>query len=209
MTIKAVIWDLGGVLLRTIDGSGREHWAKRIGITRQELEEIVFSSKASLLAQSGEISDVEHWEFVGQKLGLPPDELVDFESDFWNGDRLDMDLIEFIQGLHPRYKTGLLSNNFHWLRSAIAKDWKIEASFDSIIISSEVHLLKPDPRIFWLAVTQLNISPEEAIFIDDYPENLFGAEKIGMQAMQFYNPEQIRNDLVKILNAQDEQGKPQ
>ncbi len=71
MTIKAIIWDLGGVLVRTEDQAPRTALADRLGLSRQELEQTVFESEMGLRAQRGEIDPVGLWEWVGGTLGVP------------------------------------------------------------------------------------------------------------------------------------------
>jgi FMN phosphatase YigB (HAD superfamily) len=56
MSIKAVIWDLGGVIVRTEDPTHREKLASDIGITRQHLEQLVFAGEKGEKAQRGEIT---------------------------------------------------------------------------------------------------------------------------------------------------------
>jgi epoxide hydrolase-like predicted phosphatase len=202
MTIRAVIWDLGGVLVRTEDYSGRERLARRLGKSRLELEELVFSSESALRAQAGELNDQQHWEKVRRALSLFPAELSEFQKDFWSGDRLDVALVEVIRNLRPKYKTGLLSNHFPSLRDALRNQWKIEEAFDVVVISAEVGLLKPDARIFRLVLTQLGVFPSEAVFIDDFARNLAGAEAVGMQTLQFRRSDQLCVDLQHLLNGE-------
>jgi glucose-1-phosphatase len=200
LTIRAVVWDMGGVLVRTEDYSGRERLALQLGRPRLELEYLVFSSDSAMRAQLGELDEAQHWENVRRELNLSPIELSEFQDDFWRGDRLDFDLIEIIRSLRPANKTGLLSNNFPGLRSALRKQWNIEDAFDSIVISAEVGLLKPDARIYRLSLAELGILPNEAIFIDDFTRNLAGAEAVGMQVLQFHHSEQARVDLLHMLS---------
>jgi len=70
MTISAVIWDLGGVLLRTEDFSSRQALADRMGKSRTELENLVFDGDSGDRAQLGEISADEHWDNIRRILGL-------------------------------------------------------------------------------------------------------------------------------------------
>ena len=67
-TIKALIWDMGGVLLRTEDGIPRKRLAGRLGTTRRALEELVFGSPSAKQAMRGEIAVEEHWAAVGRTL---------------------------------------------------------------------------------------------------------------------------------------------
>ena len=61
MTIKAIIFDLGGVLLRTTDFTPREKLAARLGMNRNELEKLIFGGESGDLAQRGDITVQQHW----------------------------------------------------------------------------------------------------------------------------------------------------
>ena len=110
MPIRAVIFDLGGVLVRTEDRTSRTRLAERAGLTYMELSELVFDSQSARRAMRGEITTEEHWEEVNKKLGLSKEEYPQVPLDFWAGDRLDEDLVNYLRGLRPQYKTALLSN---------------------------------------------------------------------------------------------------
>lgn len=83
----------------------------------------------------------------------------------------------------PDVKVGIISNTneIHagWLRANIPEF----AQFDSVILSNEVGLLKPDVAIYQLSLTRLKISADKAIFVDDLEENIVGAENIGMTGL--------------------------
>jgi len=83
MIIQAVIWDLGGVLVRTEDYAPRQALAQRYGMTLAEIEEFVFSGESGDRAQRGEISVEQHWENQGRQLGLSPEEIQAFRNEFW------------------------------------------------------------------------------------------------------------------------------
>jgi putative hydrolase of the HAD superfamily len=121
--------------------------------------------------------------------------------EFFGGDRLDSALLDYIRGLHQRYKTGVISNALDDTRSMVENRWGMTDAFDAIIISAEVGVMKPDARIFQIALQSLGVQPAEAVFVDDFPHNVDGARAIGMQAIQFRNPEQARLDLEAILNS--------
>ena len=75
MPIKAVIWDLGGVILRTEETAPRQQLADRLGMARYDLEELVFHSPSGMQAQRGEISVEQHWEKLRQELNLSQEEM--------------------------------------------------------------------------------------------------------------------------------------
>jgi putative hydrolase of the HAD superfamily len=107
--------------------------------------------------------------------------------------------VDYIRGLRTRYKTGLISNTLSDVRPTIENHWRLADAFDAIILSAEVGLMKPDPRIFHAALKALNVQSAEAIFVDDFVQNVEGARAIGMVAVQFRSPEQIRLELEHLL----------
>jgi HAD superfamily hydrolase (TIGR01509 family) len=199
MSIHAIIWDLGGVLVRTEDYRPRDELAARLGVTRQELEGLVFGNPEDYRAQVGEISYEQQWENALAHLGLPPEELPAVEQAFFAGDRLDSDLIDFIRDLKINFSTALLSNALSNLRNLINSEWKINDAFHHLIISAEVGLIKPHADIFNLTLELLGMAPHETVFIDDFPKNVEGAQFVGMHAIHFRNPMQCLADLDALI----------
>lgn len=199
MTIHAVIWDLGGVLLRTEDFTHRERLAKRLGMNRTELEDLVFSGESGRRAQLGEINIEQHWENVRLALHLSQESINEFQSEFWEGDILDRELVNYIRALRSGYKTGLLSNAFSNLRYVVTQVWKFSDAFDTMIISAELGIMKPNPSIYQAAVESLEVAPEQAVFIDDFLHNVEGARAVNMHAIHFQGPGQTRAELEQLL----------
>ena len=200
MSIRAVIFDLGGVLVRTEDRTPRTQLADRLGLTYDELSALVFDSQSAHRAMKGEITAVEHWESVQKALGVPQDEFIKIPRDFWGGDALDENLINYLRDLQPQYKTALLSNAWDDLRQLIEEEWKIDDAFDEMIISAEIGLVKPDPRIYQKMISDLDVEPAEAVFVDDFPENVAGARSQGLHAIHFNDPDQALRDLSHLLD---------
>lgn len=78
------------------------------------------------------------------------------------------------------------------------KHYPILDRFADIVVSGDEGLVKPDPAIFRLACRRLGTTPEHAIFVDDSPANVAGAEAIGMTGILFTSAEQLRADLVAL-----------
>ena len=123
------------------------------------------------------------------------------QQGFWGGDRLDTELVDFIRSLRANYRTGLLSNAWSDLRQVIHDRLKISDAFDEMIISAEVRLAKPDARIFQYAIDKLNVAPNEAIFVDDFPANIESARAFGLNAVRFVTAEQARGEVERLLAA--------
>lgn len=185
MPIKAVIFDVGGVLLRTEDLSGRRKWADRYGLGPWELADVVFNSPAAGAATVGKATEGEVWEAARTALNLSPDELRQFRRDFWSGDRFDDPLLDWVTSLRGRYRTGILSNAWSNARRFLTRNLKITAAFEELIISAEEGVMKPNADIYDRAVRRLGVGPSESVFVDDVLDNVEAARRFGMSAVHF------------------------
>ena len=198
--IKAVIFDLGGVILRTMDQRPRQDLAARLGVKLFDLYNLVFDSETARLATVGKLSTREHWQEIGSRFNLNETDLEVFIQQFWGGDRLDHTLIETIRSLRSSYKTALLSNAWDNLHALVHDTWQIADAFDELVISAEVGLAKPDHRIFHLALARLGVAPQQAVFVDDFNENVTAARWLGMRAIHFSSSTQALMELGSYLN---------
>jgi glucose-1-phosphatase len=197
--IRAVIFDMGGVILRTEDLSSRTTLAAKFGLTCRELENIVFQSPESVRAELGEFTREEHWKNMARVLKFPESELNEFQDAYWDGDAVDKELETYIRGLRPRYKTGLLSNAWEGTRiDAPKRGFTFLDAFDETIFSWEVRLRKPDPRIYRLVLDRLGVQPQEAVFVDDFMKNIEGAKEVGMHTVWFKGREDAVNQLREL-----------
>lgn len=182
---RAVIFDLGGVLLRTEDPTPRRRLEAQLGLSPGQAEALVFHSPMGRQAQMGRITAQELWQWVGHRLGLTPPQLAAFRAAFWAGDRLDRELVALIRRLRPRYQTALLSNAFDDLRPVLTETLGIADAFDAVVISAEEGTMKPDPAIYRKVLERLGRKPAECIFVDDFPENVAGARRLGLTAIHY------------------------
>ena len=199
-TIRAVIWDLGGVIVRTHDHTGRARWEKRLGLRPGQLEQIVFTCETAGQAYVGQAQVDEVWRAVTNQLGVPDTERQAIEHDFWSGDRVDYQLVDYVRSLRPHHKTALLSNAWNDLRGLLNDQWKITDAFDQITISAEVGLAKPDPRIYILPLEALGIAAPQAVFVDDFKINILAAQDVGLRTIHFRNPQQAIAELDDLLS---------
>jgi 2-haloacid dehalogenase len=70
--------------------------------------------------------------------------------------------------------------------------------FKGVLLSGEVRLIKPDPRIFQLFFETHAIDPADAVYIDDLPSNVEAAAALGMHSILFTDPSALRIELVKL-----------
>ncbi|MBI5350366.1 MAG: hypothetical protein HZB77_13785, partial [Chloroflexi bacterium] len=135
--IKALIFDVGGVLLRTEDLSPRQKWAKRYGMDVWDFANAVFDSDEANRATVGLATDDEAWLAAQQRFNVAEAERDQFRIDFFGGDRWDESLLDWIISLRGRYRTAILSNAWGGARKFLASQAKVMAAFEQVIISAE------------------------------------------------------------------------
>jgi putative hydrolase of the HAD superfamily len=185
--VRGLFFDVGGVLMRTEDLSPRRKWEERFGLAEWGLADAVFNSPPSRRASIGLGGSPEIWRHIAERFGLDEAEAADLQRDFWAGDRLDESLLAYIASLRPRYRTAIISNAWPDMRDYLSQSPGIQAAFERTYISAEIGMAKPDPRIYEFVLRDLSLKPEEAVFVDDFPENVDAARSLGM-AVVHYQP---------------------
>lgn len=108
---------------------------------------------------------------------VPGDRLLER---MWAGSRMDDTMLELIRRLHATgIPTGLLSNSWG---GGYPRELFPEM-FDAVVISAEVGMRKPEPRIFLHAAELLGLAPAECVFIDDIEANITAAESLGFSGV--------------------------
>jgi putative hydrolase of the HAD superfamily len=201
MSIKAVFFDLGGVILRTEYQAPRQHLAESFGMDYDDIDKIVFGGEpngSAARASVGEITEEQHWQNVMKTLKLPASEYERVRDEFFAGDVIDREIVEFLRSIKPEYKTGLISNAWSGLRNYIVRE-KFDDAFHHMVISAEVKAAKPSAKIYHIALEQLGVSPNEAVFVDDVWENIQACEKVGMKGILFKSAESTLKQIKNLL----------
>jgi epoxide hydrolase-like predicted phosphatase len=198
MTLRAVLFDLGGVILRTEYQAPRQRLAEEFGMDYDDIDKIVFGGNSAVRASVGEITEEQHWHNVMKILKKPAAEYERIRTDFFAGDVLDHTILNFLRSIKPKYKVGLISNAWSGLRSYIERE-KFEDVFDHMTISAEVGAMKPSAKIYEFALEQLQVQANEAVFVDDVQENIEACEKLGMRGIHFKDPESALEQLKALL----------
>ena len=200
MAIRAVIFDLGGVLFRIQDPTTHRQWEARLGLGEGQLAEIIFNNPVARHATVGDATPEQAWAEVRQRLSLRADELEALRVEFWKGGAWDKELLAWIRSLRVDYKTGLISDAWLDTREDV-KAYVNNSVFDVIVISAEERVRKPGAEIFRRALARLGVAPEEAVFVDDRLLNVEGARRVGMHAVHFTDPLEAREALQRLLQA--------
>jgi putative hydrolase of the HAD superfamily len=189
--IKAIIFDCFGVLI----GKGFESTYRMAG--GDPLQDRTFIAATLGQANLGLISDAEFRAAMARQVGIDPE---DWSRVIKNTERLNTELLTYIKQLRPIYKTAILSNaNKGVLDRLIGEKW-LQQSFDEIIVSAEVGIVKPDERIYQLVADSLGCMPSECLYIDDRAIFLGPARSLGMSVLLYENFDQLKQDMDKLLS---------
>ena len=191
MTIKAVVFDFGGVYTGS-PFTGVHGWHVERGLDPAVGLRAVFgpydqdTDHPWHRLERGEVAiaaAAEQIKAVAAEEGLDID-LFDLLSSMGGGGGVRQDVIDLTLGLRARgYRTALITNNV----AEFADGWRamipVDDLFELVVDSSQVGMRKPDPRIFRMALDQLGVAPDEAVFLDDARGNVDAARALGMHAV--------------------------
>lgn len=197
---KAVIFDMGGVFIRTKPKNNRQELAARYGKNAEELTRMVFLSTESVDAEKGLISRDELMKQIMQSLGEDVEKTQQFIEEFFMNDYEDKELVNYVRTLRPQYKLGLLSNAFPGTREWMEARHEFLSLFDVSYFSAEVGMRKPEEPFFQLILDALQVDPSEVLFIDDFIENIKGAQKMGIQTVWYHDRDAAFAYLKSILD---------
>lgn len=199
MTIRAIVFDIGGVL----------EFAPRIGIT--EKWEEIFVLQAGELDKRlyevwkggsiGTITEVDVHRMIGEILGIDAAQVNAFMDDIWKEylGTPNVELIEYFKKLHEHYITAIISNSFVGAREKEEAAYHFGDMTELIIYSHEVGIQKPNRRIYELACERLNIKPEEMIFVDDVEIIVMAACELGIHGIQFKDSAQTIAEIETVI----------
>ncbi len=185
MTIRAVVFDIGGVLEITPPTGWVEQWEVRLHLNPGELDARLMDVwRAGSL---GTISQEEVEKRIGEILGMDQGQVAALMADLWEEylGELNVELAAYFASLRPRYQTAILSNSFAGARDKEQERYQFAELCDLLIYSHEEGIAKPERRIFELTCERLGVQSAEVVFLDDVETNIAAAREFGMQAILF------------------------
>jgi epoxide hydrolase-like predicted phosphatase len=199
MAIRAVVFDIGGVLEIDPDIGVIPMWEARLGLPGGELSERMHDvwTRGSI----GTITEDDVHRATGDRLGLDEQQVAAFMADIWRQylGTPNAELIEYARQLRPRYRTGILSNSFVGAREKEQAAYGFEDLVDDIVYSHEAGMNKPDARIYALACARLDVRPDETVFLDDTVYCIAGSREAGMHGVHFQHNAQAIEDIERLL----------
>jgi glucose-1-phosphatase len=200
MPIRAVVFDIGGVLEITDPGYLVRTWEPRLGLAPGEMGSRL--AEVAAAGAVGTISEQQAGQRIAEILGLDDRQLQAFLADLWTEylGTLNTELTAYFASLRPRYRTGIISNSFVGARHREQQRYGFGDLTDLIVYSHEVGMSKPDPRIYQLACDSLGVPAAEMVFLDDLVENVTAARQAGLHAVLFEDTGQAIADIQALLD---------
>ncbi len=180
-------FDLGNVVLRFDPQIAVRQMAELIGADARTIHEIVYDSGLQTAYELGELATDQFYETICEGTGTNPDRdaLLVAASDMCQLDEAVADLIRRVRS--AGHRTGVLSNTCeaHWRFYVEQRFPVLRKLFDVAALSYELRALKPDPAIYQAAAALAGARPPEIFFVDDRPEHVDGARRVGFDAVLF------------------------
>ena len=197
--IRAVVFDIGGVLEITPDLGIHRLWETRLGLPAGEMDERM--AGVWMGGSLGTITLEDVHQAIKDRLGLDEPRLAAYMADIWREylGSANTELIGYARRLRPRYRTGIVSNSFVGAREREQAAYGFEDLVDEIVYSHEVGMSKPDPRIYALVCERLGVRPREMIFLDDAQACVAGANEAGIHAIHYRNNAQAIEEIEALL----------
>lgn len=197
--IKNIILDMGNVLL--------EYNPKKIldaVCATQEGKDIIlkelFHGEEWILGDKGEIINSQRFDGAAQRVPVKYHKELRTCVDTWTDYMLPIpgarDFCLWAKG--QGYHLFVLSNACGKFHDYFPKQYPPEW-FDGVVVSSDIHMIKPDAGIYQYILEKYHLIAQESLFVDDMEYNVEGAKAVGLHAEVFHNDfESIKNQILTL-----------
>jgi FMN phosphatase YigB (HAD superfamily) len=192
VAIRAVVFDVGGVLALTGPMDFDRRWEPRLGLAGGAIGRAMADVWAA--GAIGQVTEAQVRAAMCDRLALTGAQADAVLADMWRQylGVANTELIAYARALRPVYRTGILSNSFVGAREREHRAYGLGDLVDELIYSHEVGMTKPDPALWALACRRLEVAPAEMVFVDDAPHLVASAVEFGIRAALFESTAQVR-----------------
>lgn len=179
--IKAILFDLGGVLFIKRDNIQTNE-------TVDKIDQMI----------GGCENDLKLITTIKDEFGINDKELDQIAEKVAQKFEPNVEIWHAIPDLAKNYKLVVINNGSSLALPYFKKQAPIDKYFPLFLCSGQLGFKKPDPKIYQLALKQLDCSADECLFIDDLQENIDGANAIGINGL-LWTKNSLINDITNIL----------
>ena len=208
--IKAIIFDVGGVLVLGVklkrskyDGmlhhtKIHEYISKKLKISLDQWFDAIDTTYAKTI--EGKISRAKALKIIAKNTKVSVKKLEKivlkaYRKNFKQNKQLFKKAFELKK---QGYKIAVLSDQWYLSKEALMPS-KLYKRFDEVVVSCDVGVRKPNPKIYKLILKKLKLPAKQTLFIDNQEWNNNPAKKLGMKTILYKNNKQLFNELDRIL----------
>lgn len=197
MPIRGVIFDYGMVLSQHADPVAHARMVDVSGLSAETFDRHYWANRHKYdLGMKGSA----YWAKVAQDAGTTftreqVDALIENDVLMWTS--VNEEMLAWVVALqNAGFRTAILSNMVWEILAYMRQEFGWLTHFHHNTFSCELGIGKPDPEIYLHTCRELDLLPQETMFLDDKPENIAAADAVGLIGIQFSTIEQLRRDLV-------------
>jgi putative hydrolase of the HAD superfamily len=189
--VKAIIFDVNGVLLLETGKSFHEYISKKLNVDIESWFDSIEQYWTSLIG--GTLTESKFLKLISGFYNISPKTLQKIiQKAFKKRFKKNKDLFKKILKLKRLgYKIAILSDQIPASYEIFERYFKLEEFVDVAVWSNKIGVRKPNPKIYKICLKKLNISPSQAIFVDNREWNLSPAKKLGIRTILYENNKQL------------------
>lgn len=194
--VRVIVFDFGGVIAQANTTQMSAFLMNSFGINKDELS-TALRNMDDFISKGG--SEKGYWEHyaVSKGIVLPSDWIDQWAAIIKKSISEIPETIAIVKTLQgDGYRTAMLSDVTQYQAELIRKMGYYDL-FNPVLLSYEIGVKKPNPEAFKILLETLQEPASNVLFIDDRKENTAAAKNLGIDAIQFINPEQLKVDLEK------------
>ena len=183
MSVKAVVFDLGKVLVDFDYGIAARKLAENSGKYTDEIKTVIDQSPLLFRYESAQMTTPQFFDEVRQRIGFQGG-FGEFAAAFADIFTEIPEMTRLHAALRARgLSTFVLSNTNEIAVAHVRRNFPFFARFTDYVLSFEHGVLKPEPRIYEIAEEKSGVQGGEILFLDDKPENVAAAAQRGWQTI--------------------------
>jgi putative hydrolase of the HAD superfamily len=198
--IRALVLDYGGVLSTDQGEREQSELCSMLGVEPAGFHAAYWKHRDDY--DRGAATAAAYWSAVCVSLDAPfpehrLDDLIRIDAGSWS--HLNQPVVDWTRRMAGRVPLALVSNMPHEVKDALLPTIRGIVPWTATVFSCEVGVMKPGAEIYAACVAKLGVAPRESVMVDDRPENVDGARRVGMAGVHFTQVESLRDEIELLI----------